>query len=58
MIDYVTEARALFPYTQSMRRDFHIHPELGFHEIRTGGIVAKELKSLGLKSRKELAKPV
>ena len=37
MIDFIKEARALFPYTQSMRRDFHIHPELGFHEVRTGG---------------------
>ena len=56
MIDYVTEARALFPYTQSMRRDFHIHPELGFHEIRTGGIVAKELESLGLEVTKGVGK--
>lgn len=56
MIDYVTEARALFPYTQSMRRDFHIHPELGFHEIRTGGIVAKELELLGLEVTKGVGK--
>jgi amidohydrolase len=56
MIDYIKEARALFPYTQSMRRDFHIHPELGFHEIRTGGIVAKELEALGLEVTKGIGK--
>ncbi len=48
MPDFLSEAQALFEYTQSMRRDFHAHPELGFHEVRTAGIVAKELTSLGL----------
>lgn len=45
---FLSEAQALFEYTQSMRRDFHAHPELGFHEVRTAGIVAKELTALGL----------
>jgi amidohydrolase len=48
MPDYLSEARSLFEYTRSMRRDFHVHPELGFHEVRTAGIVAKELTSLNL----------
>jgi amidohydrolase len=48
MTDFLSEALALFEYTQSMRRDFHSHPELGFQEVRTAGIVAKELASLGL----------
>jgi amidohydrolase len=48
MPDFLAEAQALFEYTQSMRRDFHTHPELGFHEVRTAGIVAKELTALGL----------
>jgi amidohydrolase len=56
MTDLLEEARALFPYTQSMRRDFHIHPELGFHEIRTGGIVARELEGLGLEVTKGVGK--
>jgi len=56
MTDYLQEARALFPFTRSMRRDFHIHPELGFKEIRTGGIVAKELESLGLEVTKGVGK--
>ncbi|MGB8213353.1 MAG: amidohydrolase [Anaerolineales bacterium] len=48
MPDFLSEAQALFEYTRSMRRDFHAHPELGFHEVRTAGIVAKELTALGL----------
>ena len=48
MPDFLSEAQSLFDYTQSLRRDFHAHPELGFHEVRTAGIVAKELKALGL----------
>ena len=48
MSDFLTQANELFPYTQSLRRDFHVHPELGFREVRTGGIVANELESLGI----------
>ena len=52
MNDFMQEALRFFDYTQSMRRDFHMHPELGFNEIRTGGIVARELESLGLEVTK------
>jgi amidohydrolase len=48
MTDFLSEALSFFEYTQSMRRDFHSHPELGFKEVRTAGIVARELASLGL----------
>ena len=48
MHDFLSEAQALFEYTQTMRRDFHTHPELGFQEVRTAGIVARELTALGL----------
>ncbi len=48
MTDFYAEALELFDYTRSLRRDFHVHPELGFQEVRTAGIVAKELKELGL----------
>ena len=41
-------AHELFPYTQALRRDFHQHPELGFQEVRTAGIVTRELRALGL----------
>jgi amidohydrolase len=48
MIDYIKEAQELFLYTQTKRRDFHTHPELGFREIRTSGIISQELNELGL----------
>jgi len=32
----------------SLRRDFHIHPELSGQEKRTAGIVARRLRALGL----------
>ncbi|MGZ9225420.1 MAG: M20 metallopeptidase family protein, partial [Anaerolineales bacterium] len=56
MTDFLNEARQLLSYTQSLRRDFHMHPELGFREIRTGGIVAKELESLGIEVTKGVGK--
>lgn len=56
MTDFLQEARKLFPFTQGLRRDLHIHPELGFHEVRTGGMVAKELESLGLEVTKGVGK--
>lgn len=45
---YTIQAEELFEYTRSLRRDFHMHPELGFQEIRTSGIVAEELGNLGI----------
>ena len=56
MPDFLTQAKELFPYTQSLRRDFHRHPELGFREFRTGGIVARELESLGIEVTKGVGK--
>ena len=31
-----------------IRRDIHAHPEIGFEEVRTSGLVAKELESYGV----------
>ena len=50
MTDFLNEAKQLFSYSQSMRRDFHMHPELGFQEVRTAGIVADHLRRLGLEA--------
>ena len=38
------------------RRDFHEHPELGNTEVRTAGIIAKHLESLGIKVTTGVAK--
>lgn len=48
MVDFTSEAWELFPYTRDLRRDFHRNPELGFQEVRTAGIVARNLTELGL----------
>jgi amidohydrolase len=45
---FLTEATRLFPYSRELRRDLHQHPEIGFQEVRTAGIIAKELTALGL----------
>lgn len=42
------QAERLQPQLMAWRRDFHQHPELGFHEVRTAGIVADHLRNLGL----------
>lgn len=56
MNNFLQQARDLFPYTQALRRDFHKHPELGFREVRTGGIVARELEALGIEVTKGVGK--
>lgn len=43
-----SQAEAMFDQLVAWRRDFHRHPELGFEEVRTAGIVADHLRDLGL----------
>ena len=56
MIDFLTQATSLFEYTQALRQDFHIHPELGFREFRTSGVVTRDLEALGLEVTKGIGK--
>jgi len=37
------------------REDFHEHPELGNHEVRTSEIIAKHLESLGIEVKRGVA---
>src|SRR3974390_3393671 len=39
------------PALIEVRRDIHAHPELGFEEVRTAGVVARELARLGIAHR-------
>jgi len=36
------------PELVSIRHDLHRHPEIGFEEVRTSGIVAEKLSSWGI----------
>ncbi len=56
MTNLYAQAQALFPYTQALRRDFHMHPEIGFQEVRTSGIIARELRELGIEVSTGIAK--
>ena len=56
MTNFINRANALSGYAQELRRDFHIHPELGFEEVRTAGIIAKELRALDLEVTTGVAK--
>ncbi|NUQ36957.1 MAG: amidohydrolase [Caldilineales bacterium] len=50
MIDFHAAAATLAPDLIAWRRDFHRHPELGFQEVRTAGIVAAHLRGLGIET--------
>jgi len=56
MADLYEEAKKLFPYTQSIRRDIHVHPEIAFQEVRTSGVIANELRKMGLEVTTGIAK--
>lgn len=56
MSNLLAEAESLFEYTQTLRRDFHRHPELGFSEFRTAGVIARELGKLGIEVTTGVAK--
>jgi amidohydrolase len=46
------QSHALFEDLVHWRRDFHMHPELGFDVHRTAGIVADELEKMGYRVRR------
>jgi amidohydrolase len=45
-MSWLEEAKNHQDYIISLRRDFHIHPELGFEEVRSSGIIQQELTKL------------
>jgi amidohydrolase len=50
------QAHAISEEIIEWRRDFHMHPELGFEVQRTAGIVAAELEKLGYRVRTGVGK--
>ena len=49
------KADSLQSQVVAWRRDFHEHPELGNRELRTSGIIAKHLQSLGMEVKTGIA---
>jgi len=49
------KADALKDKVIAWRRDFHEHPELGNQEVRTSGIIAAHLRSLGIEVQEKVA---
>jgi amidohydrolase len=54
-IEVSKKADALKDQVITWRRDFHEHPELGNHEVRTSAIIAKHLQSLGIEVQTGIA---
>lgn len=46
-LDLLSTAAALRQQLVAWRRDFHMHPELGFQEHRSAGLIADQLRELG-----------
>lgn len=46
------EVQALEEELIDLRRDFHMHPELGYEEVRTSQIVYDYLTDLGLEVKR------
>ena len=40
----------------ALRRDLHAHPEIGFEEVRTSGIVAEQLEKFGIEVHRGIGK--
>jgi len=50
------QAHAITEELIEWRRDFHMHPEVGFDVHRTAGIVADELEKMGYRVRRNVGK--
>jgi amidohydrolase len=50
------KAKAIQAQLSTWRRDFHMHPELGFHETRTSARVADILEQLGYRLKRGIGR--
>jgi amidohydrolase len=50
-----TDAQALRRQLIDWRRDFHRHPEIGFQEHRSAGVIAEQLRTLGYRVQTGIA---
>ncbi len=56
MVEISDRANAAFVFTQTLRRDIHTNPELGFKEIRTANVVSSYLTEFGYTVRRNVGK--
>jgi amidohydrolase len=47
-MDVLDRIRSFADDLTAIRRDIHAHPEIGFEEVRTSGVVARELAAYGV----------
>ena len=55
-MDVLDRIRGFADRLTEIRRDIHAHPEIGFEETRTAGLVARELESYGVEVHTGLGK--
>ncbi len=55
-MDILDRAQSLKPRLIEIRRDLHRHPELGFQEVRTAGVAAREAEAAGFAVRTGVAR--
>lgn len=55
-MDLKAEVTALTDSLVAVRRDFHMHPEIAFEEVRTSGMIAAHLEGLGLEVERNIGK--
>ena len=48
MKDYLSRANKIYDRIIEIRRDIHMHPELGGEETRTSGIIKQVLEEIGV----------
>jgi len=54
-LDFVSEVAGLNDQLVAWRRDFHMHPELGFQEVRSASIIADHLRDWGYQVETKVA---
>ena len=46
----------MYPHLETIYRDIHSHPELGFEEVRTAALLAAEMRTLGFQVTEKVGK--
>lgn len=54
LVQMIDSLESIYPDMIEVRRDFHMHPELSFKEVRTPKIIAEHLKSLGIETHENV----